>query len=106
MQAALRAAGVIFYAQHLFEPFVVDFYVPSMHLVIEVDGSSHASAAAQCADAIRSRSLLGRRDVARIVRVTNDEAIAGVDLLRLLSGLTHDARSFDRSAPGLSGEAA
>ncbi|MDE6557918.1 MAG: endonuclease domain-containing protein [Clostridia bacterium] len=37
----LKTCGVHFYRQRVFEKYIVDFYCPSAHLVIELDGSQH-----------------------------------------------------------------
>lgn len=51
--------------------FIVDFYCAELKLVIEVDGDSHFTDAAQASDQERTKILAGYG--LRVVRFTNDE---------------------------------
>ncbi len=53
--------------------FIVDFYCPTLKLVIEVDGDSHTSADAQAYDQERSQILAGYG--LRVVRFTNEQVL-------------------------------
>ncbi len=66
-----EALGVKFRRQVSVGRYVVDFYCPSLHLAIEVDGESHAGAAAQSYDEARQSAIesLG----VRFVRVSNED---------------------------------
>ena len=63
--------GVKFRRQVSVGKYVVDFYCPSLHLAIEVDGASHAGDATQEYDEARQRAIesLG----VRFVRVANED---------------------------------
>ncbi len=63
--------GVKFRRQFSIGRYVVDFYCPSLHLAIEVDGESHAGEAAQQYDEARQSAIesLG----VRFIRVSNDD---------------------------------
>lgn len=37
----LKTCEIKFYRQRVFENYIADFYCPSAHLIIEVDGSQH-----------------------------------------------------------------
>lgn len=37
----LKTCEIKFYRQRVFENYIADFYCPSTHLIIEVDGSQH-----------------------------------------------------------------
>ena len=52
-----QIAGVRFYRQKPIGPYVVDFYAPSVRLVIEVDGAQHFETAGREQDAYRDESL-------------------------------------------------
>ena len=66
-----QAVGVKFRRQVPIGKYVIDFYCPSLHLAIEVDGESHAGEAAQAYDEARQREIesLG----VRFVRVSNED---------------------------------
>ena len=66
-----EALGVKFRRQVSVGKYVVDFYCPSLHLAIEVDGESHAGEAAQEYDAVRQSEIesLG----VRFIRVGNED---------------------------------
>ena len=66
-----EALGVKFRRQVSIGKYVVDFYCPSLHLAIEVDGESHAGEVAQEYDAARQSAIesLG----VRFIRVSNEE---------------------------------
>ena len=66
-----EALGVKFRRQVSVGKYVVDFYRPSLHLAIEVDGESHAGEVAQAYDKLRQSEIesLG----VRFVRVSNED---------------------------------
>lgn len=66
-----EALGVKFRRQVSIGRYVVDFYCPSLHLAIEVDGESHAGEAAQAYDEVRQGEIesLG----VRFLRVANED---------------------------------
>ena len=63
--------GVKFRRQFSIGRYVVDFYCPSLHLAIEVDGESHAGEVAQEYDEARQSEIesLG----VRFIRVSNED---------------------------------
>jgi very-short-patch-repair endonuclease len=67
--------GVKFRRQHPFEGYILDFVCLECRLVIEVDGSQHADAAAR--DAVRTDVL--ERAGFRVVRFWNNEVLAQTD---------------------------
>ena len=66
-----EALGVKFRRQVSVGRYVMDFYCPSLHLAIEVDGESHAGQAAQEYDNLRQSEIesLG----VRFMRVSNED---------------------------------
>ncbi len=66
-----KQLGVKFRRQHGISHYIVDFYSPECKLVIELDGDSHYTDAAQQKDAQRDAYLqhLGLR----VLRFTNEE---------------------------------
>ncbi|HEX4473875.1 MAG TPA: DUF559 domain-containing protein, partial [Polyangiaceae bacterium] len=60
--------GVRVRRQHVLYPYVVDFYVSSRRLVIEVDGGVHHSDVARARDAARSSELVRHYSV-RVLRI-------------------------------------
>ncbi len=63
--------GLKFRCQHPIGRFIVDFYCPSLKLVIEVDGSIHT----QQQDYDQARSDLLENFSYRVLRFTNNEVI-------------------------------
>ncbi|GAB5534153.1 MAG: hypothetical protein Rubg2KO_04020 [Rubricoccaceae bacterium] len=70
-----RALGVRFLRQRPIGPYVVDFYCPDRHLVVEVDGRSHDGRGAEDADRQR---FLESNDLV-VYRVTNDEVVSDLE---------------------------
>ncbi len=64
-----KQLGVRVRRQHPLYPFIVDFYVASQRLVIEVDGSVHDSQRAR--DALRTRELVRLYEV-RVMRIASE----------------------------------
>ncbi len=63
-----KQLGVRVRRQHVLYPYVVDFYVPSFRLVIEVDGGVHDSDAARERDGARASELV-RLYAVRVLRI-------------------------------------
>ena len=63
-----KQLGVRVRRQHVLYPFVVDFYVPSYRLVIEVDGGVHDSEPARARDGARTSALVQLYSV-RVLRI-------------------------------------
>lgn len=61
-----RFGGIKFRRQHVLFPFIVDFYAPSLKLVVEVDGGYHLDRVS--ADALRDAELAATYG-ARVVRI-------------------------------------
>jgi very-short-patch-repair endonuclease len=59
--------------QRPIDHFIVDFYCPSLKLVIEVDGDSHFTEEAEAADRERTQQLEGYG--IRVIRFTNQEVL-------------------------------
>ena len=53
-----QIANVQFYRQRPIENYIVDFYAPTVKLVVEVDGSQHLTEPAAHADEERTMALL------------------------------------------------
>jgi very-short-patch-repair endonuclease len=66
-------AGARFRRQHPIESFVVDFYCPQAHLVVEVDGPSHDLDAAAAHDERRLRFLEARGLM--VLHLSNDDVL-------------------------------
>ncbi len=66
-----KQMGVTFRRQHGIAHYIVDFYCYECKLVIELDGDSHYSDAAQEKDSVRDTYL--RSIGLRVLRFTNDE---------------------------------
>jgi len=77
--------GVHFRRQHPLWPYVVDFFAPTVKLVVEVDGSAHDSFDAQAHDAHRQAEIERFYDV-RFVRVRAElverDVLAAVAVVR------------------------
>lgn len=72
-----QIAGVKFRRQYGIDRFVVDFYCPSLRLVIEVDGPTHQGSEAQTYDQARQQFIesLG----IEFLRFTNSEVYQNLD---------------------------
>jgi adenine-specific DNA-methyltransferase len=85
---AKRLAGFKFRRQHPCGPYFLDFYCPSRHLAVELDGGQHFSPLAQDYDTRRTAFLL-RRGIT-VVRFPTDlvfrEPIALLDAILLALG--------------------
>ena len=82
-----RFRGIKFRRQHVLHPFIVDFYAPSLKLVVEVDGGYHAARLAQ--DAARDAELTRLHGV-RVIRL--DASRVERDLGRTLAVLATACR--------------
>ena len=65
--------GIQFYRQKPLGHYVVDFYAPSVELVVEVDGSQHFTAGQKAYDQQRTAYLRGQG--LRVLRFTNHEVL-------------------------------
>ena len=54
--------------------YIVDFYLPEYHCIVEIDGGYHNEHDQQLKDKARSRDLKQSFIVAKIIRLTNEEA--------------------------------
>ncbi len=63
--------------QRPIDNFIVDFYIPALRLVIEIDGDTHAGKDAQEYDEARSKILQGYG--LSIIRFTNQEVLENLD---------------------------
>ena len=61
--------GVRFLRQYVAGGCILDFYAPSIHLAIELDGGQHYEPGARAHDAVRSRWLASRG--IEVLRYTN-----------------------------------
>lgn len=73
MQAILDELGWRYNTEHPIGNYIVDFYVASRKLAIEVDGGYHATAVQREKDKRRDRFLV-RRGL-RVVRLTNEQVM-------------------------------
>ena len=73
--------GLKFRRQHLLHGFIVDFYCPSLRIVLEIDGGLHTTDQQEAAD--RDRTAILEAGGLTVVRVKN-ENIDDTTLKRLL----------------------
>ncbi len=69
--------GFRFRKQHPVERYVLDFYCPSAHLAIEVDGNQHATPEGQARDTERTAWLEGQG--IRVLRFSNREVLTNLE---------------------------
>jgi very-short-patch-repair endonuclease len=76
---SLRAGrlGAKFRRQFPIEDYIVDFECLESHLVIEVDGDTHAGESAEASDHVRSSRIQARS--LRIIRFPNREVLNNLD---------------------------
>ena len=84
---AKRFAGVKFSRQVVIGPYIVDFVARSSHLIIEVDGDSHAGDGAH--DARRSAWL--EQQGYRVIRFNNSDVIGNLESVLGMIGGGHGA---------------
>ena len=73
-----QVGGLRFRCQHPVGPYALDFYCPSLKLVVEVDGGIHAQQREQ--DAARTEHLQAYGY--HILRFTNEQVLADLDSVR------------------------
>lgn len=66
-----RLAGLKFRAQHPLHRFILDFYCPALHLVIEIDGEIHSYQTEHVEERTRFLKAIGYR----VLRFQNEEVI-------------------------------
>ena len=82
-----QVAGLKFRRQHPVGRFVLDFYCPSIKLVVEVDGGIHDSQLER--DAARTRALEAYGH--QVLRFTNDEVMRNLpSVLQRISAAASD----------------
>jgi very-short-patch-repair endonuclease len=69
--------GVPCYRQKPIGPYIVDFYLPAIRLVIEVDGSQHLTECEREADAARTAHL--ERLGLKVIRFDNRQVMREMD---------------------------
>ncbi|MCD6309023.1 MAG: endonuclease domain-containing protein [Candidatus Latescibacteria bacterium] len=69
----LHAFPLKVYRQRPIDHYIVDFYCPSLRLVIEVDGEQHISEAAKCYDGARDAVLASY--CLHVLRLPNEEVM-------------------------------
>jgi very-short-patch-repair endonuclease len=67
-----RLSGFKFRRQHVVGPYIVDFYCPADHLVIELDGRSHDDRATTDRE---REAYLKNREGLRVLRIANDDVL-------------------------------
>ena len=89
-----RLLGLRFRRQQIIDGFIVDFYCPSVGLVVEVDGPVHD----ERADYDRERDQVIAARGLTIIRVRNDEVRN--DMVAVLARISAEARVVDHSTSG------
>lgn len=69
--------GLRFRRQHAVGPFILDFYCPASHLVVEVDGGVHEEPEQAARDAARTEALAAYGY--HILRVSNEQVLSDVN---------------------------
>ncbi len=84
-----KQLGVKFRRQHGIGHYIVDFYCPELKLVVELDGDSHFSEAAQRYDAVRDAYIQGVGF--RILRFSNADVMQNLEgVLNVVVGSNPD----------------
>lgn len=65
--------GIRFHRQRILGPYIVDFYAPSVRLVIEIDGPYHDEIKSLEKDRIRDQYLIDTN--IKIIRIKNDQIL-------------------------------
>ena len=94
----LRYFPIVVKKQYVIGDYIVDFFIPSKKIAIEIDGSQHYEPEARAADQVRDAELM--RYGIRVLRYTNfdvQKRFEGVasDILKKV-GLDFSNLNFDR----------
>ncbi len=83
--------GVKVLRQHIIGDYIVDFLLPTINLVIEVDGAYHAERKQAESDEIRESTL---NDMGyRVIRFTNEEVLYNIE--EALETITKEIESYE-----------
>ena len=83
--------GVKVLRQHIIGDYIVDFLLPTINLVIEVDGAYHAEREQAESDEIRESTL---NDMGyRVIRFTNEEVLYNIE--ETLETITKEIESYE-----------
>ena len=83
--------GVKVLRQHIIGDYIVDFLLPTINLVIEVDGAYHAERKQAESDEIRESTL---NDMGyRVIRFTNEEVLYNIE--ETLETITKEIESYE-----------
>ena len=83
--------GVKVLRQHIIGDYIVDFLLPTINLVIEVDGAYHAEREQAESDEIRESTL---NDMGyRVIRFTNEEVLYNIE--ETLETITKEIKSHE-----------
>lgn len=74
MMAILKEMGLRFLFEYPLWSNILDFYLPSLSLAIEVDGNLHNSESQKLKDSKRDRYLVSRG--LQVIRFTNEQAMS------------------------------
>ena len=94
----LRYFPIVVKKQYVIDNYIVDFFIPSKKIAIEIDGSQHYEPEAQAADRLRDAELM--KYGIKVMRYTNFdvqkrfEGVA-IDILKNV-GLDFSDLNFDR----------
>ncbi len=84
--------NVQFYRQRILGPYIVDFYAPSIRLVIEVDGSQHEESHHKFYDQNRDNFLASTR--IKVIRIRNIDVIENLNaVLSFIEKTVHELKS-------------
>lgn len=72
-----QVVGVAFRRQHPYDPYIFDFYCPTVRLIVEVDGGIHDDPLRQQRDAERDATCRGYG--LTILRFRNEQVLFGLD---------------------------
>lgn len=67
----LKNCGCVVKRQKVISVYIVDFYIPSKKLIIEIDGSQHFSKEGKMSDQIRDKFLINSGF--NVIRYSNDD---------------------------------
>lgn len=86
IEPVVASLGIPYRWQHICLPYILDYFFPTLGLILEIDGASHDSPEAKEKDAARDAALAKKGW--RTVRVSNEWALrATAEELRQILGL-------------------
>ena len=95
VRKALESHGIEFYQEYLITGIPVDFYLPAVQIIIEVDGESHLTTQRQKRDQLVTESLT--RLGYQVIRLTGNDVHSPEIIRSLLQKIIKEERAWRKT---------